>query len=85
MSREGDTSFAAKFFQHRPDLRGEIDNSTHFQEWKNRFRTVIVDNIPYFVVGGDMLKDEDELALDFAREFGIVSDDLLGRMQEDDT
>lgn len=85
MSREGDTSFATKFFQHRPDLRSEIDNSTYFQEWKNRFSTVVVDNTPYFVVGGDMLKDEDELALDFARESGIVSDDLLAQMQEDDT
>ena len=48
-----------------------------FQMWRNQFPRVVVDNIEYFVMGGDMLKDEDELMLEWARRENMVTDDEL--------
>lgn len=72
-----DQSFATRFFERRPDLRQKVRNSPEFQMWRDQFPHVIVDNIEYFVMGGDMLKDEDELMLEWVRREDIVTDDNL--------
>ena len=76
MSNDG-KSFAARFFKRRPDLRQKIRDSPVFQMWRDQFPRVVVDNIEYFVMGGDMLKDEDELMLEWARRENMVTEDEL--------
>jgi hypothetical protein len=77
MSQPHSTSFAARFLQRRPELRAKVLASSDFQAWRSQFKTVVVDGVTYYVVGGDMLKDEDELILEWARRSGMVSEDAI--------
>jgi hypothetical protein len=69
----GSTSRAAQFLKRRPEIRQEVTAREDFQRWRSGFRTVVVDGVQYYVMGGDMLRDEDELILEWARRSGIVT------------
>lgn len=82
MTQPNEKTFAFRLFQRHPNLRNQVTSDPEFEGWKDQLKTVIVDQARYFVVGGDILKDEDELALDFARQSGLVSEDLLARERD---
>ncbi|MGH8907664.1 MAG: hypothetical protein ACRD0K_14355 [Egibacteraceae bacterium] len=73
MMANGNQSFAARFLKNRPDIRNQVVNSQAFQGWRSGLGTVEVDGVKYYVIGGDMLLDEDEIILQWARRSGIVS------------
>ena len=81
MADEGEASFATRFFRRRPELLGQILGSAEFAAWLGRHKTVVVDGTTYFVVGGDMLRDRDEMALTWARRSGAVSEEEIDRTQ----
>jgi hypothetical protein len=79
-----EASFATRFFRRRPKLLGRILGSAEFAAWLGRHKTVVVDGILYFVVGGDMLRDRDEMALVWARRSGAVGEEEIDRAQREE-
>jgi hypothetical protein len=78
-----DVSFATRFLRAHPEVRERIAASDKFRSYRagleresdtGKTKTVVIDGNQFFVVGGDMLKDEDELMLDWARTNGLVSE-----------
>jgi hypothetical protein len=77
-------SFATRFFARHPEIKARVMASEEFAAWRDRFRTVTVDEKSYHVVGGDMLRDSDEVALDWARQHGLVSQEDVDRLHHDE-
>lgn len=46
-----------------------VSESEEFRVWKENLPTVEVDQVNYYVRGGDMLKDEDQIMIKWARRF----------------
>jgi ribosomal protein L16 Arg81 hydroxylase len=72
-------SFAARFLALHADLRERIEKDEAFQNWLGQFATVTVDNETYFVVGGDQLRDRDELVLEWARRHQLVTENEINQ------
>ncbi len=62
-----DLTTEGRFLQQRPRLRADVLASAAFQEWRDRLPTVVVDETTYYVRGGDMLKDEDQIVVEWIR------------------
>jgi hypothetical protein len=77
-------SFASRFFKRHPDVKARVMASPAFESWREGYKTVDVDGQPYSVVGGDMLRDPDEMALDWAREQGLVSQEQVDRLHAEE-
>jgi hypothetical protein len=65
-----------------PAARQLIESSTEFLAWRDALPTVEVDGDTFWVVGGDQLKDRDQITVAWARQFrpGL----LEGRTQDDE-
>jgi hypothetical protein len=74
-------SFAARFLAQHADLRERIQKDEAFRTWLGRFKTVSVDEETYFIVGGDMLRDEDELVLEWARRHRLVTEEEINEFR----
>ena len=55
-------SMATRLFAAKPQLRNEVTASPLFQKMKRERKKLTVDDEEYFVVEGDTLLDEDQLA-----------------------
>jgi hypothetical protein len=47
--------------------------------WKNTLRALEIDGETLYVRGGDMLRDEDQLIVEWARKQGLLSDEEIAR------
>ncbi|MDV7088655.1 hypothetical protein [Rhodococcus opacus] len=56
-----------KLLDKHPTLRGHVSSLPEFNEWRRGLNTVTVDDITYYVRGGDMLKDEDQIMAEWIR------------------
>jgi hypothetical protein len=63
MSDQNEKSDATRRLDENPELRKAMSESESFRKFKESHKSVIVDDAKYYVVGGDMLLDEDELYL----------------------
>jgi hypothetical protein len=85
MSRSGrdeSTSFAARFLRQAPGIRDRVLASHEFTEWLKPSKSVVIDGNKFYIVGGDMLKDEDEMILNWARKQGLVDQETLDRFYQ---
>lgn len=78
------TTFASRFLARDPELRRRVESSPDFVAWRDRFKKVVIDGVEYCVVGGDMLRDADEMMLDWARQSGMVGQVEIDRMQREE-
>ncbi len=79
-------TFASRLLAQLPAIRKQAQGSPDFQSWLKTHRSVVVDGAPFYVVGGDMLRDEDEMIVSWARRHGLVDQATVARLQaEDDT
>ncbi|SNS21039.1 hypothetical protein SAMN06893096_102518 [Geodermatophilus pulveris] len=62
-----DVTAEARWLQRRPGLRADVLASAEFQQWRDRLRTVVVDGATYYVRGGDSLRDEDQVVVEWIR------------------
>ena len=53
--------------QH-PDVKAAVSALPEFQEWVRTLPQVVVDDVKYYVRGGDMLKDPDQVLWEWARK-----------------
>lgn len=79
-------TFASRVLARLPEIRKQALGSPDFQSWLKTHRSVVVDGAPFYVVGGDMLRDQDEMIVSWARRQGLVDQPTIARLQaEEDT
>lgn len=62
LSNEGRASL------RHPEVKEQVCSLTEFQEWFQSLPEVVIDEVKYYVRGGDMLKDTDEVLWEWARK-----------------
>ena len=62
LSRDGSASL------RHPEVNEAVCSLTEFQEWIQTLPQVVVDEVEYYLRGGDMLKDADEVLWEWARK-----------------
>jgi len=69
MADRDERTHEARILDDNPEVRAAVTESEEFSAWKENLPTVDVDRVTYYVRGGDMLKDEDQIVLEWARRF----------------
>ena len=83
MGTEEDKTPEGRFLDKHPEIRSEVIASREFRDWIPGLPTVIVDDIKYYIRGGDMLKDEDEIVCVWARRVGLPSSDEVAQQRSE--
>jgi len=52
----------------RSEIHREVWALPEFRKWLDSLPQVVVDDVSYYVRGGDMLKDSDEVLMEWARK-----------------
>jgi hypothetical protein len=65
---ESNLSDEARLSRKHPGLKDAVCSLPEFQEWVQSLPTVVVDDFKYFLRGGDMLKDHDQVVWEWARK-----------------
>ena len=65
MSGSDKASFAARVLAWLPTVREKTLNDSEFQAWLRPYETVVIDGTKFYVVGGDTLRDIDQMILDW--------------------
>ena len=63
-----DSSAESQLSQRHPEVKDTITSLPEFQEWVESLPRVVVDDVLYFVRGGDMLKDADQVLWEWIRK-----------------
>jgi hypothetical protein len=69
MESEADETVESAILDRHPGLREFVSQSEQFAAWKRQLPSVFVDGVTYYVRGGDMLKDESQIMLEWVRRF----------------
>lgn len=64
---EDDKTVEARFLEQNPHIRPAVAQSEEFRAWQRSLPTVDIDQEKFYVRGGDQLKDEDQIILEWAR------------------
>ncbi len=51
-----------------PYVKEAVDSLAEFQEWVESLPSVVVDDFKYFIRGGDLLRDHDQVLWEWARK-----------------
>jgi hypothetical protein len=78
-------TFASRVLASVAQLREKVLGSRDFQEWLKSHKDVIVDGQRYFLVGGDMLRDEDEMILTWSRRQGLIDQATIDRLHSEES
>ncbi|HYN98967.1 MAG TPA: hypothetical protein VEU28_04775 [Actinomycetota bacterium] len=65
---ESNLSIEARASLRYPEVKEAVWSLTQFREWMEALPSVMVDDVKYYVRGGDMLKDSDEVLWEWARK-----------------
>lgn len=79
MGTEEDKTSEGRLLDKHPDIRSDAIASPEFQDWMAGLPTVVVDDVKYYIRGGDMLKDEDQIVFEWARRVGLLSGDEVAQ------
>ena len=77
-------TFASRVLARHPELRKQAMGSDSFQKWLKAYSTVEVDGTQFYVVGGDMLRDHDEMILNWSRKQGLIDQQTIERLQSEE-
>lgn len=69
MTNQDEKTYEAQLLDQSPQVRAVVSDSEEFRAWKENLPSVVVDQVEYYVRGGDMLKDEDQIVYEWARRF----------------
>ena len=64
---ESNLSIDGRASLRHPEVKEAVCSLTEFREWVDALPSVMVDDVKYYVRGGDMLKDSDEVLWEWAR------------------
>ena len=83
MGAEQGGTLAARVFAQLPQLRDRIAASPDFAKWRDAHSSFLDEGTRFYVVGGDMSRDEEELMLNWARARGLVDPELIAKLAAD--
>ena len=66
---EGEQSLEGQLLDRHAGVREFVAVLPDFIRWRGRLATVVVDDETFYVVGGDMLKDDDQVMVEWVRRF----------------
>jgi hypothetical protein len=72
MSEESEKTFESRVLDRNPGVRTAVLATKEFHDWKDMLPSVIIDDIKFYVRGGDMLKDEDQVIFEWAHRSGLL-------------
>ena len=64
-----DTTPEAALLDRHPGVREHVVGLTEFRVWRDTFPMVTIDEETLYVVGGDQLKDHDQLIVAWVNQF----------------
>ena len=79
MYNDGHKSSEAYVLDRYPRIRKVVSESIDFIVWRDSLPSVVVDNERFYIRGGDMLRDEDQIIFEWARRHDILPDSLIER------
>jgi hypothetical protein len=63
-----------RVLNHYPDIRHRVARAPEFVAWRQGLRALVVDGETFYLRGGDMLRDEDQVIFEWARKNGLLTD-----------
>lgn len=65
-----DSNYSAEshLSERHPDIRDAVSSLPEYQQWVESLPHVVVDDVHYYVRGGDMLKDSDQVLWEWTRK-----------------
>jgi hypothetical protein len=77
MSDQSDKTWESRILDRHAEVRKAVLESKDFHAWKDQQRSVVVDGIRYYIRGGDMLVDDDQLIFEWALRAGLLPEEYL--------
>lgn len=77
MSEQSEQTFETQFLNKHPSLREVVIEDENFRSWRDKLATVIVDDVKYYIRGGDMLRDEEQIIFEWAHRAGLIPGELF--------
>jgi hypothetical protein len=77
MAGQNDKTFESTVLDRYPGVRAAVSQSQDFQAWKATLPTVVVDDVMFYIRGGDMLKDEDQVIFEWAYNTGLLPKEAM--------
>jgi hypothetical protein len=78
VSDQSDKTWESTILDKHADVRKAVLESKDFYAWKEQQRSVVVDGIRYYIRGGDMLMDEDQLIFEWALQARLLPEEYTG-------
>lgn len=78
MSGESDKTWESRILHRHAGVREAVLESENFHAWKDQLPSVVVDGVRYYVRGGDMLVDEDQLIFEWALRTKLLPEEYTG-------
>lgn len=75
---EDEKTIESALLDQHPDVRARVLASGEFHAWKEAMPSVVVDDVRYYIRGGDMLRDLDQLVVEWAHGTGLLPRDPMG-------
>jgi hypothetical protein len=57
-----------------PEIRQAALESPTFAEWRSGLKALEIDGETFYLRGGDMLRDQDQIVFEWARRTGLLTD-----------
>jgi hypothetical protein len=73
MAERQEKTFESLLLVNYPEVRNAVLASAEFIAWRERLASVVVDDVKYYIRGGDMLKDEDQIVVEWARKTRLLA------------
>ncbi len=67
-----EAGYATRYLNEHPEVRRRVLAAQGFLTWRSQWPRVRVDESEYYVVGGDILLDDDELVFEWAKRSGLL-------------
>ncbi len=64
---DSNLSYEGRALRRHPEVKDAVCSLDEFQEWMRSLPEVVVDEVKYYVRGGDMLKDADQVLWEWTR------------------
>ncbi len=78
MSDQSDKTWESQILDSHAGVREAVLGSEDFYDWKDQLPSVVVDDVRYYVRGGDMIMDEDQLIFEWALRARLLPEEYTG-------
>jgi hypothetical protein len=72
MGDRDELTFERRILDRHPEVRKRAMGSGAYLRWRDSLPAVVVDGVRYFIRGGDMLKDDDQVLVEWAHKTGLL-------------